>query len=144
MSTPAQQAVATKDLAQVATAADAVEWLNQRAAEYLTEAEGQSSPDDARGMRLAASTLQAIGEVSREWRDDVAAADGLSQLARGYPTALTAKLPSEARYYQVAGGHIADTLGQLAGRLDHAVAPERVRRASADVAECVVVRGRDL
>jgi hypothetical protein len=144
MSTPALHATVTRDLTHVATASDAVEWLNQRAAEYVAEAEGQSSPDDARGMRLAASTLQAIAEVSREWRDDVVAADGLSQLARSYPPLPTATSSSEARYYQIACGHIADTLGQLATRLNHAVAPERARRGSAGVSECAVVRGRDL
>jgi hypothetical protein len=144
MSTPAEQAGTVSDLGHVATPADAAKWLNQRAAEYLAGAEGQSSPDDARGLRLAASTLQAIAEVSREWRDGVAAADGLSLLARSYPEVATATASSEERYYLVACGHLADTLGQVATRLNHAVAPERARRASAGLSECAVVRGRDL
>lgn len=52
------------DLRQVRTAADATAWLDRRAAEFLTQAEAESSPDHARGLRLAGTTLQTVAFVS--------------------------------------------------------------------------------
>jgi hypothetical protein len=144
MTTPPQLPPAAGDLTQVRTAADATAWLNHRATEYMAAANDEPSPDHARGLRLAGSTLEAIAEVSREWRDGITAAYGLTQLARCYPEEELADLPPEERYYKLACGHVADALGQIAAQLTHASAPERARRASVGVSQRSVSRGRDL
>ena len=144
MTTPPRLPPAADDLTQVRTAAEATAWLSQRATECLAAAKDEPSPDHARGLRLAGSTLEAMAEVSREWRDGVTAADGLMHLARCYPEEEIADLPPEARYYQLACGHVADALGQVAAQLTHATAPERARRASVGASQRPVSRGRDL
>jgi hypothetical protein len=65
MTTPPAPAVMNGDLRQVRTAADATAWLDRRAAKFLTEAEAESSPDHARGLRLAGTTLQAVALLRR-------------------------------------------------------------------------------
>jgi hypothetical protein len=132
-------------LTQVRTAADAIAWLDHRAAEHLAEAEvEQPSPDHARGRRLAASTLQAVALVSREWRDDIDAADGLTQLAHSYPPMTTDELQHTQRYYQLACGYIAAAVTQVSTQLNHTTAPLRSRRASVEASQRSVPRGRDL
>jgi hypothetical protein len=144
MTTTPRQPPTAGDLTQVRTAADATAWLKQRATEYMAKAKDEPSPDHARGLRLAGSTLEAIAEVSREWRDGITAADGLTQLACCYPEEEIADLPPETRYYQLACRHVADILGQIAAQLTHATAPERARRISVGVSQRSVSRGRDL
>jgi len=144
MPTPPRLPPAAGDLTQVRTAADATAWLSHRAAKYMAEAKDEPCPDHARGLRLAGSTVEAMAEVSREWRDGVTAADGLMHLALCYPEEEIADLPPEARYYQLACGHVADALGQVAAQLTHATALERARRASVDAPRRPLSRGRDL
>jgi hypothetical protein len=144
MTAPPIQADAAGDLAHVRTAADAAAWLDHRADEQLAEAEVEPSPEHARGLRLAASTLQAIAVVSRTWRDDVDAADGLTQLAHSYPPMTADELQRADRYYQLACGFIAVALTEVSTQLSHAAAPQRSRRASVEASQRPVPRGRDL
>jgi hypothetical protein len=132
------------DLVQVRSADDAADWLDNRAAEHLAGAEAEPSPDYARGRRLAASTLQAIAVVSRTWRDDVDAADGLTQLAHNYPPMTADELQRTERYYQLARWHIAAALSEVSAQLNRATAPQRSRRVSVETSQRPVARGRDL
>jgi hypothetical protein len=143
MTTPAP-AEAPRELRDVRTAADAAVWLDQRATEYLTEAGHQRWPDHARGLRLAGSTLQAVAEVSRWWRDDVAAAEGLTCLARSYPGMAITGLPRQMRYYELACEFIAVPLGRVAAQLTHATGPQRAHRAAVVASERPAGRGRNL
>jgi hypothetical protein len=142
--TTAAPAEAPRELRNVRTAADAAVWLDERASEYLAEAGLQRSPDHARGLRLAASTLHAVAEVSRGWRDDVAAAEGLTGLARSYPGMATTGLPRRMRYYELACEFIAVALGRVAAQLTHATGPQRAHRAAVNASERPAVRGRNL
>jgi hypothetical protein len=144
MTTPPTPADAAGDMAQVRTAADAATWLDHRADEHLAQAEVEPEPDQARGLRLAASTLRAIAVVSRVWRDDVEAADGLTQLAHSYPPMTTDELQHTQRYYQLACGYIAAAVTQVSTQLNHATATQRSRRASVETAQRPVARERDL
>ena len=144
MSTPPAQAVINGDLKWVRTAADATTWLDCRAAEFLTEAEAESSPDHARGLRLVGTTLQAVAFVSREWRDDVTAADALTRLACSYPAMTTDELRRTARYHQLACEHVANALRQVSAQLTHATGTEWARRGSIEASQRPVARDRDL
>ncbi len=143
MTRPASPAAAS-DLTDVRTVADAVAWLDQRATAYTAEAEHEPSPDKARGLRLAGSTLEVVAEVSRWWRDDVIAAEGLTSLARGYPSAEIAELPPKMRYYQLACELIGESLGQVAAQLTRATAPQRAKRAAVEASQRPAVQGRNL
>lgn len=144
MTTTPMQADAAGDLAQVRTAADAAAWLDHRADEHLAQAEVEPSPDHARGLRLAASTLQTVAVVSRMWCDDVDAAEGLTELAHSYPPTTTDELQHTQRYYQLACGYIAAAVTQVSTQLNHTTAPLRSRRASVEASQRSVPRGRDL
>jgi hypothetical protein len=144
MTTRPMRADAPIDLVRVRSADDAADWLDNRAAEHLAGTEAEPSPDHSRGRRLAASTLQAIAVVSRTWRDDVDAADGLTQLAHSYPPMTADELQRTERYYQLACRHIADALSQVSNQLNHATGPQRSRSAAVEIAPRPVARGRDL
>jgi hypothetical protein len=144
MTTPPMRADAPIDLVRVRSAADAAAWLDDRAAEHLAGAHAEPSPDHARGLRLAASTLQAIAVVSREWRDDVEAADGLTQLAHNYPPMTADERQHTERYYRLACRHIADALRQVSDQLNHATGSQRLRSAPVEIALRPIGQGRDL
>jgi hypothetical protein len=132
------------DLRQVRTAADATAWLDRRAAQFLTEAKVESSPDHARGLRLAGTTLQAVAFVSREWRDDVTAADALTRLACSYPAMTIDELRCTARYHQLACEHVGNALRQVSAQLTHATRTCSARLGSIEASQRPVARGRDL
>jgi len=144
MTTPPALAVMNGDLRQVRTTADATAWLDGLAAKFLTEAEAESSPDHARGLRLTGTTLQAVAFVSREWRDDVTAADALTRLACSYPAMTTDELRRTARYHQLACEHIANALRQVSAQLTHATCTRSARRGWIGASQRPVARSRDL